>query len=505
MRFCAIGAVVAAALIVTPATGGPALAEEKDFRSENLDFPLHTSGKWLIDPTGRVVVLHGENVANKRAPYLPSAVGFAADDAELLVREGYNAVRLAVFWVAVEPAPGQYDDAYLAEVASTIALLNEHGIATELEFHQDIWSAKYGGVGAPDWASIDDGLPGGAHDLVVANLSNLAFWRATDNFYANRAVDGVGIRDRFLAMWQHVAGYFAGTAGLLGYGPLNQPPVGAPFLLCLANICPPDRLEHVRSFNRDVTAAIRSADPDTPIWLAPAITANYGTRAELGPMPDPNTVYGFNSYCVIAALQGGGGAGCAPQWSAVVGEAARYSAEAGVPAVVTEFGATGAADALRENVAIFDEHQNGWFHWTYLGGDPATVSKDADAQAVVTDARLPLSAGTVQEANLDALARPYPQLTAGTPGPWRFDPGARTFDYSWTTLRAAGDGAFPEGAVTVIAIPQRQYRDGYHLDIEGGRRISEPGATQVHIASCPGAGNISLHVLPGAAPDRDGC
>ncbi|MEV6557507.1 cellulase family glycosylhydrolase [Nocardia sp. NPDC051756] len=503
--FLALGAILVTVMGMNPMSG-LAYARETDLGYEQIATPLQSAGNWLVDSTGRVVVLHGENVANKRAPHLPSALGFGGEDAELLAREGFNAVRLALFWSAAEPAPGQYDDAYLGEVARTVALLHSRGISTELEFHQDIWSEKYGGDGAPDWASIDDGLPNGAHDLIGAYLSNAAFWRATDNFYVNRpAADGVGIRDRFMDMWRHVAGYFAGTPGVIGYGPLNQPPVGAAFLPCLSDHCPPDTIEHVRSFSRDVAAAIRESDPVTPIWAAPPVTANYGTHPDLGPAPGPNMVYGFNSYCVVAALQGGGGTGCAPQWEASAAQATQYSAEARIPAVVTEFGATGAADALVENAGVFDAHQVGWFHWTYLGGDPATVAKDADSQAIVVDARQPRVAGNVREGNLDALARPYPQLTAGTPGPWHFDTGTREFTYRWNIARAAGDGVFADGSETVIAIPQRQYRDGYHLRIDGGRRVSEPGAPQLRIASCPGAGQVSVAVLPGSGPDQQSC
>ncbi|WP_338757691.1 cellulase family glycosylhydrolase [Nocardia vulneris] len=481
----------------------PASANGSD--SGEIGLPAQSSGKWLIDSTGRVVVLHGENIADKRAPYLPSAAGFGAEDAELLAREGFDAVRLALFWAAVEPVAGQYDDTYLSDIARTVDLLHAHGIVTELEFHQDIWSARYGGDGAPDWASIDDGLPSGASDLVAANLSNSAYWRATDNFYANRpGPGGIGIRDRFLRMWTHVAGFFAGTPGLIGYGPLNQPPAGAAFLPCLADACPAVTVEHVRALNRDATAAIRQGDPATPVWVAPLITANYGTRPELGPPPDANVVYGFNSYCVVAALQGGGGLGCAPQWEASVARAAEYSAVADVPAVVTEFGATGAADALSETAEIFDRNQNSWLHWTYFGGDPATVSKDADAQAIVTNGHAPRTPGNVREANLDALARPYPQLTAGTPGPWRFDRGTGVFTYSWRTARVTG-GVFGDGAETVIAVPQRQYRTGYHLRIDGGTKVSEPDATRLRIASCPGAGQVAVTVLPGAGPDQQSC
>ncbi len=500
--FCAFTAMIVG-IVTSQAT---ASGDVSNPESGIVKVPMRTSGKWLVDQLERVFIPHGENIAAKHFPYLPSQLGFGDEDAELLAREGFDAVRLTLFWAAIEPRPGVYDEAYLADIEQTATMLERHGIATLVEAHQDIWSARYGGDGAPDWATIDDGVPDGPHDLVGANLANPAYWRASDNFYDNRpAADGVGIRDRFLAMWRHVAETLSGTPGLIGYGPLNQPPAGAAFLPCLADACPPQQAERLRALSDDVTRAIRAGDPMTPVWLAPLITSNYGTRSELGPVPDPNVVYGFNSYCVVAALQGGGGAGCEPQWQAGAAEADRYSAEQAIPAVATEFGATGATDALRANAAIFDDHRVGWFHWTYFGGDPATVAKDPDAQAIVVDPARPRTGGNINEPNLDALARPYPQLTAGTPGPWRFDPTTRQFDYRFTPARATGDGAFPVDSQTVIALPQRQYREGYHLRLTGARAVSESGAPQLRIVSCADGGEIAITVLPGPGADDQRC
>ena len=50
----------------------------------------NSSGRWMIDAQGRVVVLHGVNMVTKRAPNLPSDVGFGADDAAYLSSEGFN-------------------------------------------------------------------------------------------------------------------------------------------------------------------------------------------------------------------------------------------------------------------------------------------------------------------------------------------------------------------------------------------------------------------------------
>ncbi|WP_167475256.1 cellulase family glycosylhydrolase [Nocardia arthritidis] len=465
---------------------------------------VRTAGKWFTDAAGRVVVFHGENVANKKPPYTPSATGFGEPDAELLADEGFDAVRMPIVWEAVEPRPGQYDDGYLADIADTVATLHRYGIGVEIEFHQDLWSSVIGGEGAPAWATITDGAPDTSHDLVAANLGNPAFWNATQNFFGNApGPDGVGIQTRFIQMWQHVAAYFKGKLGVIGYGPLNQPPAGGAFLPCLANACPPPIIDSLRAFDRDVGVAIRSVDPDTPIWLSGVITTNYGTAADLGAPPVAGTAYGFNVYCVVQALQGGGSGGCDPQWESDINQAAVYTDAVGIPPVVTEFGATGDRGALVRNLDLFDQDRVGWFNWTYLGGDPATVAKNPDDQAIVIDAHLPRTPGNVRESNLDALVRPYPKLTSGTPIEWGYNVSGHEFTYRWDTRRADNDGRFPDGSVTVISTPHRSYPGGYHVRIIGGRQVSERHAAELKVAGC--AAEVSVTVMPGDGPDQEGC
>ncbi|MFG1793046.1 cellulase family glycosylhydrolase [Nocardia sp. NPDC049149] len=496
----AVGFGTLAAALLIASSNAPAVADA------TVSLPMQTAGKWFTDSTGRVVILHGENVANKRPPYTPSAEGFGEPDAELLAAEGFNAVRMPIIWAAVEPEPGQYDDSYLADIAQTVRVLYDHGIGTEIEFHQDLWSSKYGGEGAPLWATIDNGMPDTFHDLVAANLANPGFWAATTNFFANApGPGGIGIQTRFLDMWRHTAAYFRDTPGVIGYGPLNQPPAGASFLPCLANACPPVAIGQLQAFNHNVNAAIRDSDPSTPIWFSGVITTNYGTSADLGVPPGPNTAYGFNVYCVVQALQGGGSAGCDPQWKAGVSQAEVYTDAVQIPPVVTEFGATGDRTALVENVDLFDQGRLGWFNWTYLGGDPATVAKDPNDQAIVVDAHQPRTPGNVRESNLDALVRPYPKLTAGTPIEWHYDIDTRKFNYRWDTGRADRGGRFPDGATTVIATPPRSYPGGYHVQILGGRAVSAASTSDLLVASCPGAAQISVVVEPGEGPAQSGC
>ena len=117
--------------------------------TENVVNRPHTVGRWLVDDSGRVVTFHGENIVNKRAPWTPQALGIGEDDAAFLAKQGFNSVRLGISWAAIEPQPGQYNDAYLAEIKQAIETFNSYGISTFLEYHQDFYTESLGGEGAP--------------------------------------------------------------------------------------------------------------------------------------------------------------------------------------------------------------------------------------------------------------------------------------------------------------------------------------------------------------------
>src|SRR3954468_20965358 len=204
LRRTAIGAVAAVL-----ALGASASAEPQP--------PFSSAGGYLTDAQGRVFISHGVNMVNKVAPFEPSATGFGEDDATFLASEGFNSVRLGVIYRAVEPQPGVYDDAYIDNLVAMAALLEQHGIAPLVDFHQDMFNEKFQGEGWPDWAVLDDGAPNQPQAGFPNNyLTNPALSRSFDNFWANTAGPGdVGIGDRYAQAWKHVAERFAGQDAIL--------------------------------------------------------------------------------------------------------------------------------------------------------------------------------------------------------------------------------------------------------------------------------------------------
>lgn len=89
---------------------------------------LSSTGRWLTDAQGRVVIIHGTNMINKLAPYTPDALGFGEEDLRFLAENGFNGIRLGFTWAGVEPEPGQYDDAYIDKIVTLAANASTHGM-----------------------------------------------------------------------------------------------------------------------------------------------------------------------------------------------------------------------------------------------------------------------------------------------------------------------------------------------------------------------------------------
>jgi endoglycosylceramidase len=194
-----------------------------------------------VDSIGREVLLRGANV-NAHVEYwqydpdLFTTYPFTEEDADMVAAMGWTMVRLLLSWSRVEPSPGEYDDAYLDEIAESIAMLRERGIYTLIDLHQDAWGPSLvappdevcpnsepagGWDGAPEWATFDDGEPRcerAERELVPAVR---AAWL---NFFDDlEGPGGVGIRTRYVQMFAHIVRRFANDDSVAGYDLMNEP------------------------------------------------------------------------------------------------------------------------------------------------------------------------------------------------------------------------------------------------------------------------------------------
>lgn len=452
---------------------------------------LGHTGLWLTDAAGRVVVLHGLNEVFKVPPYAPAASGFSDDDAAFLQRNGFNAVRVGVIWAAVEPAPGAYDDGYLASIEQTVRTLAAHGIVSLLDFHQDLYNEKFQGEGAPAWAVQDGGLLDPALGFPYNYFGNLAEDHAWDQFWRNSpAPDGVGLQEHYAAAWAHVAHRFADDASVFGYELINEPWPGTLWEPCALPLigCPLNDGQLTALYQR-VTTAIRAADPTKIVWIEPNTLFSTVDTTHVGTVRDANVGWAFHDYCGTQA-EGLGSTLCASIDGLTVGAAKSYASAHHVPWLLTEFGATNDAANLSELVDLADKNMLSWLEWAYTGNDKTSASPDG--QALVLDPNQPPTGSNVLTSKLKLLAEPYPQSVSGTPTSWSFSGGVFTLTYS--TARADGAGGFAAGALTDIAAPAVQYPNGYLVQVTGGT-VAAAGSV-LQIASSPGAQAVTVTVRP---------
>ena len=457
--------------------------------------PISTTGTWLTNSNGQVVLMHGLNEVYKEAPFEPSASGFSNDDAAFLAANGFNVVRLGVIWAGVEPQPGVYDTAYIDSIQQTVQTLANHGIYTILDFHQDEYSSEYGGEGAPAWASQSGGLPNTSLSFPINEFVDPAENHAWDSFWSNsQAPNGLGLEDDYTQMLETVASNFSGNTDVLGYEIMNEPYPGSQALPTLLG-SPFFDTEELNPFYDQAAQAIRAVDPSTPIFYEQNLISDFGIPTKLGSVDTSNTVFSYHNYLpnyipipVISAI--------------VVDEAQAYAKALDIPAFMTEFGATNSQSSLTASTQPVDADLTSWTEWTYSGQGDITTAGNTNSESLVYNPALPPTGDNVNTANLTTLAEPYPQTVSGIPTAFSFTNG--TFTFSYSTERADGSGSFAAGAQTDISVPAIEFPNGYQVSVTGGQVVSAPNAAVLVIAADDATSTVDVVVTPASSAQQAG-
>jgi endoglycosylceramidase len=507
--------------------------------------PLSHQGRWITDATGRVVILHGVNMVYKVPPYYPAASGFGDDDAAFLERNGFNTVRLGLIYAGVEPNPGAYDDGYLDQIAATEATLAQHGIFSQLDFHQDMYNERFQGEGWPDWAVQDDGLPATPQSGFPANYVLMpALNHAFDHFWANDpGPGGIGLQDRYAAAFRHVAERFRDRQHTVGYDLMNEPWPGTPYASCFSPAgCPLFDTGTLAPFYQRVTTQIRQVEGQKLVWEEPNSIFNFGADSSLVDT-DPGG-FSFHVYCMPGSIgvPEFNTLGCDQLDQIVFENADKQSRETGQALMVTEFGATDDLATIGRDVRYAEQRMVSWQYWHYCEClDPTTAG--SGVQAIVVDPSQPPTGSNVKQAKLDLLSEPYPQVVAGTPERFSFDEGSNRFQLAYSTTapnganltgiaqpqvsgkgggkhkrkhhrhkrkRRRGGGGQSQPTVTAgspqteIFLGAPRYPNVYDVAIAGGGIASAPGAPVLRVAACPGVKEVTLSVRPPGQPITDG-
>ena len=449
----------------------------------------------IFDDQNRALILHGINVHNAskyQADLLPTIS--EADVARMAHEWGFNVVRLQIFWEAIEPTQGVYDDAYLDAIATRMAWFEAEGIHVILDMHQDVYSAVYCCDGAPTWAVRDDGEPFTQQSLWTANYNQPAVQRAFDNFWAGDAGMHGDVQDHYVLAWQHVAETFAGTPNLLGYDLINEPFPGTGWTLADLDSPDPDGpiadwgANELTAFYDRVIAGIREVDEDAWMFFEP----RYGAPAAghptfLAPVSDPRVagprlVFYPHLYPVEPEIFGT----YAPNNPSIPNWEANRAIEQdtfGSAVMLGEFGImpdwSFGPDLLEQALAMADRATTGWTYWSY----------DINGRGIIDPMGEERPAAAI-------LTRTYAQRVAGTPLEHHYDPSTRVM-----VLRFE-DRVGVQGPTEIYVPATRWYSGGWEVvvdDPEGSWSSSwDPSREVVSVTTDPAQGpehRIEVHPL----------
>ncbi len=482
-RWCALCALLAAWVGLAAAlVAGEALATPPGVRhvsrhrirhSDPIP-PLRPQGRWLVDAVGRVVLLHGVNEVEKSAPFYPAGIG--ADDAAFLAQRGLYAFRLGVVFEALMPEPGQIDFEYIEHLARTVRDLAAQRIFVVLDFHQDGYGPAVHGNGMPAWSTLTDGLPNPPEPFPIYYITNPALQRAFDNFWANRpAADGIGLQDHYAAAARALAERLRCEPYVLGFEAMNEPWPGADWRACVAG-CPDHEDQLLVPFYQRFADAVRAADDDALVFVEPFVLFNFGEAgSSLPAIGAPGNGFAFHAYAFT------------PEGNlAAIDHAIAAADRSGSALLATEWGATDDPAVVELTSAQFDDRLVPWIFWHY-------------SNRMILDKALPPSPDNLRTDVVEAVTRPYPLTTNGTPLALAFDPATKTLTYEFATRRPGARRPLrflPSG----IALPRAVYPHGYRVRVRGAVVTSRPGAERLELRSLPRAKTVRVKVTPAPAP-----
>lgn len=385
-----------------------------------------------------------------------------------------NTFRLGVEWQALMPEPGRVDHAYIESLAQSVRSLAKHRIHVLIDMHQDGFGPATHGNGMPAWATFTDGLPNPPVPFPAYYTENPALQRAFDNFWANHpAADGVGVQDHYATAVRALAQRFRHEPFVVGYDAMNEPWPGTDWVSCLTG-CPDLETRDLVPFYRKLSAAIRSVDRDAYLFVEPFVLFNFGLADTTLPGFDaPRTALSTHVYAASANDD-----------LNTMRRSVAAAERAGVPVIATEWGASNDPTKLVRTAGQFDETLLSWQFWAYNENQ-------------IIDTRRPPTPENLRGPVVDALTRPFPSATNGTPLALSYDPTTRQLDYRWSTRRPDGRHA-PWGLETAITMPVRSYPAGYTVTVTGGKVTSPPCSAVLTLKAHPGAAEVSVRATPGA-------
>ncbi|MFB3766628.1 MAG: cellulase family glycosylhydrolase [Methanotrichaceae archaeon] len=424
--------------------------QTSDKFSPKADPKLSLDKDGFRDSYGRLVFFRGINVASnaKLPPFLPFRDPKWWD---LLSSWGYNMVRLTIFWEAIEPEPGVYDQNYLSNVDELVNEASKRGIYIVLDMHQDEYSRCLHGDGAPYWA-----LPGDVDPHFNTGVAG-RFWflayflsgNVKDSF--SNFFKSAYLKDHYYRSWKEVARKMGKSPYILGYDIMNEPYGGD-----IPNDVGQFENGYLKPFYQEAIASIREVDPDAVGFIEPSIIDLYSSK--LSAFNNGHLVYAAHIYPSFSWRAWLDPSYKGTSFPALIDIQRKKAEELGMPLFIGEFGTPWAgvtADSRNRQVNTALGALEGKFidnaYWDF-SAENGSIWNGEDYSLLDDNGR---------PRGLEVNVRPYLRRLAGSPISQSFNPYSK--DYN---LTFEGN---PGSAPAVIYLPEKlHYPDGFIVCISDG-------------------------------------
>ena len=367
-------------------------SEEKQIDSTPPAFQMQD--KVIRNRRGDALLLRGMNVRvkqlfdaefdNGRVPNIHVA-DFTAEDARLMRNYGFNFLRLAINWSALEPEKGQINQSAMDKINDVVRLCEAEGIYVLLDFHQDGYSKFIGQDGFPLWTIrpplADPKKP--SEDTHTSAASMIAFGHFIKN------VDG--LQNAFANIVAVVDAAFKNDPAVIGIEILNEPIAGTGY-------------EQLVPFYSRVVKRVNGQNPDRIWFFEPSAVRNQTDKTPLAvaPFPSPNAVYSPHIYTNVFS---GASASLEDSMANAHNEAESWNA----PLFVGEFGAgpgEWANQWLRRSLDLQNKYLAHSTLWVWKEYESWGIF---EATGTVTD-----TVWKLRPEHLKNMSSPYPQEVEGT-------------------------------------------------------------------------------------------
>jgi len=429
---------------------------------------LKVVGSQFRDPSGRVVFLRGVNFSH-RTKSKPYAAWQKPEHFEQIRDWGHNCIRYLLMWDAIEPEPGQFDEAYLDAVEQHLQWAAANGIYVLLDMHQDVYGPAFGGDGAPPWASVDN--------LVSPNLA-LKPWFL--NYFTPEVIASFDklwtdaeLQSHFVLAWREVAKRAKNHSNVVGYDLFNEPFPGSRWPWTFES-------GELSSLYAKVAAGILEEHADAIVFLEPsAFPTNQGIPTSLKPLAGSPWVYAPHFYDPLLLTTGSYFGKAYTDWALGIMKA--QAASFAVPLFLGEFGvprtAPQALEAMRDQCDTLDATlAAGWTYWDYNPDLNTNNLIEVDDQSLLD--------GDQEHPALSALIRPYPRAVAG-------DPISLSFDLAKGVFRLLVKNPLP-GQETVVYLPPLHF-PSFTVEFPGEWAF-DPDTSALHLSVPSGLTEANLLV-----------